>query len=214
MLFRFISTFVLTVVCSVAFSQQTQSPGLELNLEKFPEQSTNEQRTTEKPAIEKNNELQLDLNQFDQQQDSKELELNLEQFNDKTQTDRSQPTNSQAGSTQDEAASTTPKLNLEQFEKNDDVPGALEQSLDVSPPASVDNPAGKINTSGSAARKIGESDTAELDDNMELLKAGFWLLVVALVIFLLIRARIRKRRRARPPGTKQYHKPYDESNHR
>lgn len=169
MLIRLISMFALATVCVAAYSQQSQSPGLELNLEQFPEQSANE----------KDSDLQLDLKQFDQQE-SKNLELNLEQFDEKK-----------------------------------DTPKALEESLNVEPkPSTVDSPIGKINTSGSSATKIEGPNTAELDDNMVLLKAGFWLFAIALIIFLLIRARIRKRRRSRPPGTGQYQRNYDEQDHR
>ncbi len=200
MFYRFVSVLALLLACNVAFSQQTQSNNLELKLEQFPAQ----------PADGANSELQLDLNQFEQQQTNQfeqqqtnqfeqqqtneSLELNLEQFEQNKQTTQSV----------EEPENTALEVNLEQFGKDENLPQNEQEKPGL----------GKINNTGSAATKIDDTHTAGESDDVYLLKAGLWLLAVAIPVFLFMRARIRRRRRARAHLPRPRRPTYDESDHR
>lgn len=197
MFYRFVSALALLSACSVAFSQQTQPNDLELKLEQFPAQ----------PVSETDNKLELDLNQFEQQQANEKLELNLDQF------EQNKPTNRSV----EEAEKKVLEVNIEQFEK-DGNPPENEQSLDINSDntnVNTEKPGlGKINNTGSAATKIGDTDTSEVSDDAYLLKAGLWLLAVVIPVFLFMRARIRRRRRSRAHNPTPRRPTYDERNHR
>ena len=94
MLFRLplaaiVAAVALTLACGAALSQQSN---LELDLDKFPDQNTNESDLTQ------------------QQAEPKDLELNLQQF-DTQQNDQSTSGSNTSGSNTSE-----PTLNLEQFD--------------------------------------------------------------------------------------------------
>jgi len=167
----------LAVVCTTVQSQQTESEGLKLNLEQFPEQPAQQQ------APGKDDEqLQLNLEQFDEK--SEELELNLEKF-DK---------NSKAQN---------PSVNAENT-------GAGQSQSNVD---NGDSGIGKINNTGSAASKVDNADGTLSSDDRYLIKTGLWFLAIAIPVFLIMRARIRRRRR-QFPNRRVTRTNYDEENHR
>lgn len=180
------------VVSNTAQSQQTQSQELKLDLEQFPEQPAQD-----RPATEGNEQLQLDLKQFEAKDDNGELELNLEKFG--------QNGGDQTGqeNTGVDAANKDPEINLEQFNQEDEPAVASDNG---------NGGIGKINNTGSAASKVADSDGSLSSDDRYLIKAGLWFLVFAIPVFLLMRARIRKRRRKYP--NRRTTTTYDEENHR
>jgi len=198
------------VVCSSGFAQQTQSPSLEpdleLDLKQFQEQ----------PANRTNDELQLDLKQFNPQQEKKsELELNLDQFNNKAQ----EPALSQQNSNGNKTGNTEPRLNLEQFGK-DDGPSVNEVNVDINSDLTAvekeKSGLDKINTTGSAAKKMDDTRTDGLEDG-----SGFntvlVLLAAMITLFLFFRWRSRRRKRKKGAVSSRRRSPrrtYDETDTR
>ena len=89
-----VAAVALTLACGAALSQQSN---LELDLDKFPDQNTNESDLTQ------------------QQAEPKDLELNLQQF-DTQQNDQSTRGSNTSGSNTSGSNTSEPTLNLEQFD--------------------------------------------------------------------------------------------------
>lgn len=148
----FIMTVVMFFLPGFAFTQQTgQQPALELDLEKFPQQ-TKAQTATE--------DLQLNLDQFDQKQ--KELELNLEQFE-------------QSENPQGEGS----KLNLEQFDNNEKSDAQVGVTVNSEGSGDVSLPGSK-QVAGTTADQSRNNRGAGIEIS------GFTVFVIVSVLFLLI----------------------------
>lgn len=176
--------FIAILCVKPVFAQQTDAQQLQLDLDKFPD--TSDQSASEQSTNSQNEELQLNLDQFDNKDpatvtnDSNgELKLDLEQFD-----------NNQENPNKDL------ELNLEQFDQqknsNDSetptTDGELELDLDKFDKNSESS--AQVGKTDSSATRMSESASARYNYRHIFLVGG-----LVLIVFLYFMSRRRKSRR-------------------